>query len=337
MVTRAANVVEEKQDKPKSQSKTIGRGPSYPALAIEEAIAKAKEFWDAEKRSSAPVAAAAKHWGYSETSSSGKVVVATLLQYGLMEDNGSKEGRTVKLSERGLTILLHEPDSPERLRAIQEAVMAPKLNAALLAKWPADELPSDQTLHFYLVREKHFNETAVADFIEDFRASVTYAGLDKPVPIPEVADTSESSRPGSTKDLGHSAPDVGDLIQRETSGIRMGSPRRVRAKQERAGEWWVFVDESEVGIPINEVVIIEKKGPDVAAQKAPPTMALPTESTTLTPSMSEREWLRGPLSRDTSYRLVVSGNLGPREIGKLIKLLEAQKAVLDDDDTARLP
>jgi hypothetical protein len=30
--------------------------------------------------------------------------------------------------------------------------------------------------------------------------------------------------------------------------------------------------------------------------------------------------------------LIVSGDLGPKEIGKLIKLLEAQKAVLADDD-----
>jgi hypothetical protein len=46
----------------------------------------------------------------------------------------------------------------------------------------------------------------------------------------------------------------------------------------------------------------------------------------------EREWLRGPLSREASYRLVVSGEMGPRELGKLIKLLEAQRAVLQDDD-----
>lgn len=46
----------------------------------------------------------------------------------------------------------------------------------------------------------------------------------------------------------------------------------------------------------------------------------------------EREWLRGPLSKLTSYKLIVSGEMGPKEIGKLIKLLEAQKAVLDDED-----
>lgn len=46
----------------------------------------------------------------------------------------------------------------------------------------------------------------------------------------------------------------------------------------------------------------------------------------------EREWLRGALSRGTNYRLVVSGEIGPKQIGKLIKLLQAQQAVLEDDD-----
>jgi hypothetical protein len=46
----------------------------------------------------------------------------------------------------------------------------------------------------------------------------------------------------------------------------------------------------------------------------------------------EREWLRGPLSREVSYRLVVSGDVGARELGKLIKFLQAQQAVLQDDD-----
>ena len=48
---------------------------------------------------------------------------------------------------------------------------------------------------------------------------------------------------------------------------------------------------------------------------------------------SEREWLRGSLSKEARYRLIVSGELGPKEIGKLIKLLQAQQAVLSDDDS----
>src|SRR5258706_3495825 len=101
-------------------SKSSGRGPSYPALTIEEAIGKARKFWNAEKRNAAPIAAAAKHWGYSETSSSGKVVTAALLQFGLLQDQGSSDSRMVKLTDRALDIVLADEASPKRLKAVQE-------------------------------------------------------------------------------------------------------------------------------------------------------------------------------------------------------------------------
>ena len=47
---------------------------------------------------------------------------------------------------------------------------------------------------------------------------------------------------------------------------------------------------------------------------------------------SEREWLRGLLSKETSYRLIVAGDIGPNEIGKLIKLLKAQQEALSDGE-----
>jgi ribosomal protein S28E/S33 len=42
--------------------------------------------------------------------------------------------------------------------------------------------------------------------------------------------------------------------------------------------------------------------------------------------------MRNKLSRETNVRIIAEGVMGPKEIGKLIKLLEAQKAVLEDDD-----
>lgn len=46
----------------------------------------------------------------------------------------------------------------------------------------------------------------------------------------------------------------------------------------------------------------------------------------------EAEWMRNLVGRETKVRLLVTGDMGPKEIGRLIKLLEAQKAVLDDDE-----
>jgi hypothetical protein len=39
----------------------------------------------------------------------------------------------------------------------------------------------------------------------------------------------------------------------------------------------------------------------------------------------EREYLRGPLSRNISYRLLVSGEIGASELGKIIRILTLQK------------
>lgn len=52
------------------------------------------------------------------------------------------------------------------------------------------------------------------------------------------------------------------------------------------------------------------------------------------PALEREEdiWLRGPLSSNTRYKIVVDGQMGPREIGKLIKILEAQKDVLEEDE-----
>jgi hypothetical protein len=46
----------------------------------------------------------------------------------------------------------------------------------------------------------------------------------------------------------------------------------------------------------------------------------------------EREFLRGPLSRDAAYRLVVSGEIGAKELAKIIKVLTLQKELLMESE-----
>ena len=53
---------------------------------------------------------------------------------------------------------------------------------------------------------------------------------------------------------------------------------------------------------------------------------------------TERELTTGLLSKDASFRLIVSGNVGVKEIERLIKKLELDKEILAetdaDDDSA---
>jgi len=46
----------------------------------------------------------------------------------------------------------------------------------------------------------------------------------------------------------------------------------------------------------------------------------------------ERELTTGLLSKDASFRLIVSGNVGVKEIERLIRKLELDKEILADQD-----
>jgi len=163
---------------PQEQSKAggAGRGISYPAISLSEAVTRAQEFWDHERKNAAPLDAAAAHWGYSPSSSGVRTLAAALLSYGLMVDRGSGPNRQIQLSERALDIIL---ETPERTQALIDAVKSPKIYTELLTEWSPKDLPSDQTIRAHLLRHKNFNPKAVDGFIKDFRASISFSGLSK--------------------------------------------------------------------------------------------------------------------------------------------------------------
>lgn len=154
------------------------RSPSYPAIGLEQAITRARTLYDHEARNPAPVAAVLGHWNYSAKSSGGRLALAALKKYGLVEDEGSKEHRKVKLTRLALSILLDDREgSPERAQAIRTAALAPGINREILERFP-DGLPSDANLRHFLLFERAFTEAAVGDFVPQFRATVAFAGLD---------------------------------------------------------------------------------------------------------------------------------------------------------------
>jgi hypothetical protein len=84
---------------------------------------------------------------------------------------------------------------------------------------------------------------------------------------------------------------------------------------------------------MEQAIVIEKAVGKSSASVTPPILPLEEVAKPKDPVIpGEREWIRGPLGNTASYRLIVSGEVGPKEIGKLIKVLTAQKAVFSDDD-----
>jgi hypothetical protein len=176
------------------------RSPSHPALSLEEAIQRARAFYQHESFTRAAPEVAMKHWGYGAKSSSGLRTLAALLHYGLLDEQGAGPDRRVWLSERAKTIILHPNDGdPERIQAIRDAALSPKIYKILWEKW-GPNLPSDRNMEYELIRNYDFNPTSIPDFIKDFKATIEFA---KPTQGGKLSpDDGESQRDGHTSENG---------------------------------------------------------------------------------------------------------------------------------------
>ena len=155
-----------------------------------------------------------------------------------------------------------------------------------------------------------------------------------PVKLPELRIEPEFKSP----DIEPKSVDTGDLVQWTSGGVdQFETPRRVQSVHRRDGKEWAFVEGTNTGVPLSELTVVTPKSGATALPSTTPATTAPSEPIALPSTNKEREYLRGVLSRDTSYRLLVSGNIGPKELGKMIKLLQAQKAILEDDTDKEEP
>lgn len=158
------------------------RSRAHPSHSLPEAIERARKLHEKAGYKWAPVGIVADMWGYSEESSRGKRAVAALKQFGLLEDEGSREARRVKLTPLARRIMDH-PDEVERRVAIREAALVPALHREL---WETHEgnLPHDDALlKWELTSEGALNEKAAVSFIANLRDTLAFAKLDTGVAL----------------------------------------------------------------------------------------------------------------------------------------------------------
>jgi hypothetical protein len=139
--------------------KVTERSPNFPFITLEAALERAKQFYEKEKRGSAPFAIVAEHWRYSPSSSGALQTAGALKSYGLMADEGGGAGRKLKLTDLALRILLDpRPESSDREQYKRQAALAPAVAAEVYQRWP-EQLPSEATLNHHLVLERGFNQS----------------------------------------------------------------------------------------------------------------------------------------------------------------------------------
>ncbi len=220
----------------------MGRGPSYPYVDLEQAIALTRKMYDYTKRAPAPVdSVISEAWKYSATSSSGQKVLAALKAFGLIEDASGTSGRSLKLTQRAIRILLDDMDSDERRDEIKKSALSPKWYDFCWKTW-GKEMPA--SMRSNLLIEHGFVDSTVEGFLKDYRKSISFAGLLDEVIFSNDEESKEESNMGFH---------VGEYIQWESQGIlRMPAPKKITHFSE--DQSYAFVEGSLTGIPVKELI-----------------------------------------------------------------------------------
>jgi hypothetical protein len=161
-----------------SPTTRVGRSPSYPGLALAEAIEKAKALWHAQRAHPTSVKAVRNYLGYASDNGAARRTLAALTQYGLLAEEGKGEGddRLLRVTEEARKLSLLPEGHPDTIPIIRELAMRPRIYGEMISKWP-NGLPSDQFIQIFLTVEKKYNIEAVPGLIRDFRKTYAFAQL----------------------------------------------------------------------------------------------------------------------------------------------------------------
>lgn len=315
-----------------SKKRQTGRSPSYPSFAIDKALEQVAKLAAKEGNYAVPLKSAMNAWGYSDKSSGGRQSLATIKYFGLIDIFGEGDDRKIKVSDLARRILGDKrEDETEKKRLVRDAAMTPSAHQTLFAQYPSG-LASDGTVHHFLVFEKGFSEDAAVDLIAEFKRTAAYIGLYEPQKEVDIPGDR-----GDGLDTGNGLPvvAVGSTIQWTSGGTDMfATPATVLSVSPDGN--WVFTDAGDTWVPRKEVTIVNTAQNLDAPPPVPPELLAAREvvkrgNASYTGKEGQTVLSRGQL-KSGSFEVLVTGIVGAKEIGKIIKVLEAQKFILADDE-----
>ncbi len=163
----------------------------FPFINLEKALSRANELYNADRPGRPmPIATAFEVWGYSPKSSGAFQTVGALKGYGLIEDEGANETRTVRLSSKARNYFLDERDD-HRKSLLTTFALSPNLFRSLWEEsgWQLG-IPADPIARSHLKIERRLNEQSARALLSIFRDNVQFSGLQLTAPSNE-GDTSD--------------------------------------------------------------------------------------------------------------------------------------------------
>lgn len=247
------------------------RSPSYPNMSLREAVEEVSKIERLYRSTPVDRTQAAKLIGYSTNSGPANKALAALASYGLLDRAGKGETR---VTERARDII-HAETTDLRSQRLLEAAMEPDLFRELRERFDGIPVPPEDGVITYLNRQG-FNPSAVRPAAKAFLETMSYLeelGVSESHRQDPQVDRNLTPPAGQTPEVKYGGAAKGDLIQWEIDKVfQLDQPARVRAVQTHEGKEWVFVDGSETGMPMDQV-IVEQKGSGQTGV-APPTLAM---------------------------------------------------------------
>lgn len=312
------------------------RSPPFPYIGLGKALQRTEQLYEAVRHHSAAIPTAAKAWGTGAKSSATLQSIGALIQYGLLDDEGSGPNRRIKLTPLARRIVMDKrPNSTEKARAIREAALKPATFKELFERYgAASEIDESLLLHSLTAERVQegrapYSDQSAQDVIRIFKETVSFSDLrdDRTEGSPSRLADSEEEREQDAEE--QPKPDVGARIQWVSGGVaQFPEPRTVRALS--ADAQWVFVEGSETGIPIEEIEIFETA--DERLKREPPTLPLPNDEEKKTNfTIDPRE--RGSMKVVWSGHLIrIEATVDKVGLAQLRKKLDAMEALLEDED-----
>jgi hypothetical protein len=150
------------------------RSPSWPFIPLAKALERVREFYRVHRDKASASSAANVSWSMKPKSGAGGQTIATLRQYGLMQE---ADASGVQLTEAALRIVRDTRESsPERDSLIREAAIKPRIFTEMWEKWGKD-IPADAAVEFYLVQERGYSEEAAKGILANYKATIRFAKL----------------------------------------------------------------------------------------------------------------------------------------------------------------
>jgi len=238
------------------------RSPSFPFIPLKAALDRLVEFDAVFPRQEPPADRVYLAWKMKGDTSQAQQTLAAVKAFGLVDYKGGGPKRPVVLTEDGRTYLRAQQDSVKQDVA-KRVALKPKWIAYFWKEWGANRVPDPIRLDALVLTHK-FAGSAAPRFLKVYDETIAYAGLSDS----DKSDVEEEAPDDPVEEL--PIIEVGDLIQVEINGkLALPKASRVRAIQHYDGKPWVYVDDSESGIAM-EQVRLEQKGSGAGAFVPPP-------------------------------------------------------------------